>query len=1181
MTHADAELRERDARGRLHAQTVFRAPLVLEAGAGTGKTTALVARIAAWSLGAGWERALEAAPEADPQRIARRVLSGTVAITFTDAAAAEMARRVGEALLAIEQGRPPPGLLDEALPIGPDARVVRARALRGALDHLGISTIHAWCRRLLGAHPMDAGLHARLEIDADGRLRREVAREILEPRLREAYAAGDERLFALAGQGVGPREIEAEILALLDAGLPARAFDEDPFSAARVGALAERLRSAARAVCEAGAPLAGSRARVSAQALACAAQLAERLGEKPTTRRDELVALVAWLVEHVAPYLERFRKWARADFGAGDRAALGAGCDALAGPADALARLVATTLRIDVARLDLGRAVFRELLAEVERALRARGVASFHDLVDAASRLLVGNPRIAAALQAQIDQLLVDEFQDTDARQCDLLRAVALEGPEDSRPGLFVVGDPKQSIYGWRSADLTAYDAFVADALAAGGRREVLHVNYRSVPAVLDEVERVVAPVMHERPGIQPRFEPLVASDANRDGSGFASGGRRPTEYWVANRFDPESGQPQATRVRDATRLEARALALDLRELHDEHGVPWRHFGVLLRSRSDWDVYLAALREHQVPFAVEGDRSYYRRREIVDAAALVRCVLDPNDHLALLTLLRSAMVGVPDAALLPLWAGDLPRRLTELEGPDPQRLAAIRACVDAARLPDGVPGLERVASWRLSLGAAAEALGELRRCAREDPADVFVEALRTSLLLEAAEAARYQGAWRAANLDRFFRELLADLEGGADFHRVLRRLRSALAEEQDAEEGRPREVLEDAVQILTIHGAKGLDFEHVYVMQLHKGPPTRRPAQVELRNVGGCLEYRVLGAATPGWDRAEREQSRVEEAERVRTLYVAVTRARQRLVLSGLWPDPGARRAGRAIDLVSTSLEGGAPARLGEVFAPGACAGVDARGARWLLLARATEPDRAGARGALAPDAQLDEEAIAAASARLQAARREMRRRMARPLGAAASGDPHENPEDAAQRGWSRERAPLAETGVAVTAAVGSALHRALECFDFAGDPGVERERAEAVAARALQAALPAKQRDAALERARDLLIGFTEGPLLARLRALAPHIVARELPVLVAPDASDEAIDYVSGALDLVYADPESGRLVVADYKTGARRDYARQGAQYQRALRHALGLDYEPRFELWYLDEGAVVTA
>ena len=159
----DAALRRADADARRLARRVFDRPLVLEAGAGTGKTSVLVSRLVAWLLGPGWERA-EAAVGAngggaapDPSRVAARALERVVAITFTEAAAAEMAERLEQALAGIETRDAPPELADvEALEL-PSA-VSRARALRLSLDRLSVQTIHAWCRRLLLEHPFEAAL---------------------------------------------------------------------------------------------------------------------------------------------------------------------------------------------------------------------------------------------------------------------------------------------------------------------------------------------------------------------------------------------------------------------------------------------------------------------------------------------------------------------------------------------------------------------------------------------------------------------------------------------------------------------------------------------------------------------------------------------------------------------------------------------------------------------------------------------------------------------------------------------------------------------------------------------------------------------------------------------------------------------------------------------------------------
>jgi ATP-dependent helicase/nuclease subunit A len=1182
-----------DARARRAAREVFDRPLVLEAGAGTGKTTALVTRVLAWCCGPGWERAeawlRESDPEAAvPQRIARRVLRRVVAITFTEAAAAEMDQRVSDALRRVEADELPAWLPEDALPASRERRRERAAALRGAVDLLVVQTIHAYCRRLLLTYPLEAGLHPRLEIDADGRHQAEIVREVLEERLPRAYAeGGDPDYLALAERGIDPPQLEEQLLGLLEAGVAAAALEDDPLAAARLAALDQRARRAVADFRAATGDCFHHLARGNKIAIAVAGlveEMSERLEQEPWTDSEALAAGAAWIAERwEGSALKRLEDWAKEKFNKTEQEVVEGREEAIAEHAERLAGIVGHLISLDLELLGLARGVLRELLAEVEKRLRARGVATFSALLTETRDLLLRRQDVAARVRARIDQLLVDEFQDTDRRQCDILRALALSGPGDGRPGLFLVGDPKQSIYGWRSADLAAYDAFVDDVAASGGSLERLSVNYRSAPAILDEVERAVEPVMLRSEGVQPAFQPLVPGPATAGDPGFAHDRFAPTEYWVSARWDAEAGALRATPAGAATELEAQALAREIRSLHEAHGVAWKEVGVLLRGRSDLEVYLGALRAADVPYAVEGDRSYYQRREVIEATALVRSVLDPNDHLALLALLRSAAVGVPDVALIPLWTRGLASRIGALSEPSPEVLEALRAeLVEVvASLPE-VPGLDRVRGWEESLLAMLDALLQLRRSFGREPPDLFVERMRRLSLFETTEAARFLGAWRSANLDRFFRELAGQLDEGAGPQAILRRLRRGVGQEEQQEEGRPKDAIEDAVQVTTIHGAKGLDFEHVYLVQLHKGSGRDGRGGVEPGEVDGALEYRLLGAPTPGWDRVARDRDSVAKAEQVRTLYVAMTRAKRRLVLAGLWPEhQRSVRPGQTMQLLQERREG--RPELDATAAELVARGVDFQDAartRWVFpglpAAQAAGALRRRRRAAaLPPPLEVAREAQA-----LHAARERARLHQARAFGGAASAAAQK--ETLAERGERGSGQPVpagaaSGRGGEVARAVGTAIHRVLEEFDFAADP-----RAELARQRAALETLLAGRADAALAEARELLEQIAQGKLFARLRALAGGILHRELPVLVPPEPGAGPAGYVSGVVDLVYRDPASGELVIADYKTdrleeaGAQERsaaYRGQGAVYQTALRDGLGLVYTPRFELWYL--------
>jgi ATP-dependent helicase/nuclease subunit A len=730
-------------------------------------------------------------------------------------------------------------------------------------------------------------------------------------------------------------------------------------------------------------------------------------------------------------------------------------------------------------------------------------------------------------------------------------------------------------------------------------------VNFRSAPVILDEVKRVVEPIMKAREGLQPPFEQLVACPQRCSATGFQRAGFAPVEHWVSWTWDSSEKAPVTDpRAHDAAELEARALARDVATLHREHGVRWREIGLLFRSTGDLDIYLSALREASIPYVVERDRSYYRRREIIEASALLRCVLDPHDHLALITVLRSALVGTPDAALIPLWCKGFQALLAEL--PDARASAAASAVVleVAASLPADIPGLERIEGWERNLLALIEALALLRSCFEAEPADRFVERLRTLMLLEATESARYLGAYRLANLDRFFRDVVSALdESGGDLSALLAKLRAAVSEAQEQEEGRPKDAADSAVQVMTVHKAKGLDFEHVYLMQLHKRHRQARETTTAAVERDGGWEYTLFGTATPGYLEAAIEAAAVEAAERVRTLYVAMTRAKDRVVLAAKHPTRSAAlvSAKTHADLIShrSPPVPDLSQLMSELQARGSAAHTDDGGARWLFPALHGEDEVASGPAADVSEASGPSvEEIRASAEELSVRRREAALRAARPFHGVASDEGHEvDAEEALLRGYGGEAesasptygVPPRESGQRIALAVGSAVHGALEIFDPAGDRDSEIERCRCELEGTLSLLLGPDDRAEALARAGELLTRFATGPLLERLRAIGSNVIARELPVLVPPGRAAQApVGFVSGAIDLLYRDPQSGAIVVADYKTDRveslaeiqerARSYAGQGANYVRGVREALDLDGDPRFELWFLHPGLI---
>ena len=1173
-----------DAAARQLAVERFEVPVLLEAGAGTGKTRALVSRLLTWTLGPGWREAEErltsrarerrAAPPAD-DLVAAEVLDGLVAITFTEAAAAEMAGRLATSLAAVAAGQLPEDAAESLAAVGPQA-ALRARRLVDELGRARIQTIHAFCRGLLAEHPFEAGLHPGFRVDADEREVARLADEVLADQLTARLAGdGDPDLLALLADRIGPEELRETLLFALREGVTPADLERDPlpapFAEAWLAEVARVLAPFAADLAAFGPRLPRNQTAATEMAGVLDALLrASRSDLPPLDRLESVVAaadeiLARWEKSHLAPWasgeglttIEKKRPEGALPF------------PTLAAPALSILR----DLRgVSPARLGRLRRLLAPLLGALRERMRRQGAVLFSDLLARAADLLERRRDVRDAARRGIRQLLVDEFQDTDRQQCRLIAQLALAPGGPPPPGLFVVGDPKQSIYGWRRADLAAYEAFLADAVAAGGVRARLEVNFRSLPAILDEVTRAVAPSMVAEPGIQPEFQPLVAWRTAPDPAPPA------VEFWCSATAEGLDKTQSAA----ASRIEAAAVARDL--LARRAAEPqrrWSDFGILLRTTSDQEIFLQALRVAGVPFEVERDRSYWRRREVIDLNAAVRAILLPGDHLALLALLRSPFVGVPDAALVPLWRGRLPERFDALGGGDRADEAALAALFVAveAEIAGRAPGLERIAGWAASAGLAAAAVGELRRAFGREPADTWVERLRARLAPEATAAGRFLGRFGVANLARYLRELARSLDtGGHDPGAVVRELHASVAEQRADEEARPATGDGDAVRVMSIHRAKGLEFPHLYLVQLHKagrGDDAKadgfEPALAERPP-----RFQLLGIRTPGWEAEQQRRQRLAGAERVRLLYVALTRARDRLVVAGQFR--GALRE----DTLGRLLEH----RLGPAFAATELPDRPTLDALGVLLrapaVEAAEPSAPAPRPPPAATTPSDAEARRLLD-RLTDRRADAARHAARPRLRAVS-ETSRLPLDVAAGGW----LPPGGAGDAAAMARGRALHRAFELAPLAAT-APDRWRSEVFAARA---APPDAAAQLQLERDLERLLA---SDLWRRRLELEPAVLARELPLLLASPTAPEVgvteppLDGWIGTLDLLYRDPASGELVVADFKSDRVDDAAAEAAKvatygpqlrlYGAAVAAAFAAARPPRLELWLLARDRIV--
>ena len=505
-----------------------------------------------------------------------------------------------------------------------------------------------------------------------------------------------------------------------------------------------------------------------------------------------------------------------------------------------------------------------DILRRFDAGYRARkrqaGLLDFADLEEFAVRLLREQPETRERLRQQFDHILMDEYQDTNGQQNQLLELV--RAPER----FYAVGDINQSIYGFRHAEPEGFADYRNGVAARGARLVELVANFRSRAEVLRAVETIV----QGAEGVEER--PLVP------GREFASGPDGPVVE-VIGVTAADGGA--------ALRTEARWVARRIAELA-QGGAAFCDVAVLVRNTEVIGAFTSALGDANIPYVVNCGRGFYDARETVDLTHLLRVIANPRDEISLAAVLRSPLVGISDAALLRL-------KLREYN------LASALARLDDAAQEFDPTGLEKLRHFRTRLGQW--------RARRE-----YVSFDR--LLAAAVDDCGYR-AESPANLDKFL------AEGRAASHRMsLDEFVDELEivrEEDPREPDPPPDDAADAVKIMTVHSAKGLEFPIVFVAALQKGVESDPPVVAFSRHVGLGARWRNPASKSEGRsrekdDRFERairdELSRREAEEANRLLYVAMTRAEERLVLtfSGNGKRP-ANWSERVVDRLALDLD--------------------------------------------------------------------------------------------------------------------------------------------------------------------------------------------------------------------------------------------------------------------------------
>lgn len=501
---------------------------------------------------------------------------------------------------------------------------------------------------------------------------------------------------------------------------------------------------------------------------------------------------------------------------------------------------VALRLAKDVAKLDeplIRRAI--ELVDDFAREFRHEflraGVISFDGILLLVHRLLESRqfPGVREILRKQYDYILVDEFQDTDPVQSEIIRSLAGDGKKLAPGRLFIVGDAKQSIYSFRGADIVAFEGLRQQILKEGGDKVVLRTNFRSHGKLIDLVNAAFSRLIVRNGDLQPAYEPIEpASDAAQKHAGPAI----------------EAVLIEGAGAEQSREMESKEVA-DWIESHHED-IPYRSIAILFRSLVGLGTYLEALRSRGIPYVVEGEKYFYNTTEVIDFINLLRAVANPHDRIAVTGLLRSPYGAAAD-----------------------QELYDRRKSLDY-RLESPWPIFGYLRRWN---GLAGK-LGVTELIDR-----IFEE----SYALEIAQAG-FHGEQAVANLLKL-RQKAAELEakGGCTLREFLERATAAVRDlEEEGESPLADETL-DAVKILSIHKSKGLEFPVVILPDLHRQKQGRQTPTARFDWPSGTLGVKLgdamnAGAAALGHLDRERER---EEWRRL--LYVAMTRAEDRLVLLG------------------------------------------------------------------------------------------------------------------------------------------------------------------------------------------------------------------------------------------------------------------------------------------------------
>lgn len=1084
--------------------------LFVEASAGTGKTTSLV------------------------ERVVNLVATGTTtldrvaAITFTEPAAAELRDRVRQRLeqAADDEGR------DGA---------ERQRCRQGAadLDQAAIRTLHSFAAQLLHERPLEAGLPPGFDTTDEiaAGIRFNDAWDVWLNDALEGRSALAADLATALTLGMTPDDMRVVALEFhrnygdlhgMNFGASASSPPKSTFSEAPIASAAPLLLDSAHELerlCD--FARLGSEDPLVRHVHSKLPSLRRLAGAQPGTPAS--LRLLARLLP-LSSRSGNQRNW-DVDPISGDNA-----CSALKAMLkelhEAAAREVAEVRR---ACLPPILNALRDFALDYVAQRRAEGRAEFHDLLIWARDLLRNNIEVRDHFRSKFSHLLIDEAQDTDPIQTEIAMFLAesvSEGtanesrttswqevvPETGK--LFVVGDPKQSIYRFRRADVVQMVQLQQLLERSGGSLVSLVQNFRSQANLVNWVNHVFSCWMGEKPGRgddllrQAKYEEMHARWKGMTGSSVAP------QVWALSNVAEEStiGPVREQESRDIAALIRQVIA-DQWQVLDEEATrrcgeeTYRPAGysdicILMPRRTALRTLERGLEAADIPFRLESASLVFETQEIRDLLNCLRAIDNPADQVATVAALRSPAFGCSDVKLFRHHSGG----------------GTFNCLANSSEQP---------------AGPVTDSLSELRRYHEErhtgSSGALIDRFVRERMLMEVAiDHPRTREQWRRY---RFMVERAWQFEsaGGRSLREYVQWVDDQINERARVTEAAVPETDEDAVRVMTIHAAKGLEFPVVILTGINS-EYGGRPGRVLFDRRGGRMEVRMGGRdegfETTGFTELADSEKQMVDAEDVRLMYVATTRARDHLVLS-LRRTASKRGTSSAAATIAELMEGN-PALWTEVSP---------------RYDRPAEPLESKGMGELTQSTGLFEHSVEALEL-WKSDRKALFGEIGRPssiaatsLGRTKRADPEDKPEQEGSEPWRRGRAGTS---------VGRAVHAVLQSIDLATGEGIaERARAQA-------AAEGVPGREGEIERLCQVAV---ESEIVKR--AVASKRFWREVPVAVGSGNGS-----LHGFIDLLFEEEDG--LVVVDYKTDAIageeapdavQRYRLQGGAYAYALQELTG--------------------